>query len=122
MDCVTKVVLYAGCDERIVRNRVQLLAAAGYLVHTINSPDVIDCMFNGDFDLVLLCNSIPNAERSRLARIIRNYCPSTPVLVIADFEMQEFAFGTRTVNCDSEQVIRAVRETLGSADKPIQAA
>lgn len=46
--------------------------------------EVVDKLLNGDFDLVLLCHTMPDEDRRRLARIIGSYSPSAPVLFISD--------------------------------------
>src|SRR5205085_9344042 len=81
------VILSAGRDHQLSRKRDQALIAAGYnVVSANNSPEIINKLFNGDFDAVILCNTIPNEERRRLASIIKSYSPSTPVVVISEMQ------------------------------------
>src|SRR5436305_3667177 len=105
------VVLDAGRDPYHSRKRDQALAAAGYKVVTAhNSPDIINNLFDGDFDVVILCNSLPNDERRRLAGIIKSYSPSTPVIVLADTaESAEYDYGTLTSNSSPAWIVSAIR-------------
>ena len=108
-------VLSTGRDPNVLRHRNAALEQAGYTVVAANSsPEIVERLFNGDFDVVLLCNSIPEEERRRLAEIIRSYSPSTPVIVISDFEGRKYSYGTRTVRCFPDQIIAAIRETFSS--------
>ena len=107
------IVLSAGRDPVVLRNRNAALEQAGYTVASANnSPEVVDRLFNGEFDVVLLCHSIPEEERRRLAEIIRNYSSATPVIVISDFDGRQYSYGTRTARCFPDQIIAAIRETL----------
>ncbi len=105
------VILDAGRDPHHSRKRDQALSAAGYKVVTAhNSPDIINNLFEGDFDVVILCNSLPNDERRRLAGIIKSYSPSTPVIVLADTaNSAEYDYGTLTSNSSPDWILAAIR-------------
>jgi len=110
---MSTVILSAGRDPRILKNRNEALTAAGYSVVTAaSSPETINRLFNGDFDVVLLCSSIPDDERKRLTRIVTSYSPSTPVIVISDMDTQTFDFGARTARCFPQQIIAAIQDVL----------
>ncbi len=117
-----KLILSVGRDLQLLKKRTTALNGAGYTVVAATDPrQAIEDMFNGDFDLVLLCHSLTNEERQRFAGIVRNYSPSTPVVIISDLEGRKYPYGTRTVRCYSEQILAAVRDMLAAAG-PIQAA
>ena len=114
------VVLDAGRDPHHSRKREQALSAAGYKVVTAhNSPDIINSLFEGDFDVVILCNSLPNEERRRLAHIIKSYSPSTPVIVLADSDGGEHDYGTLTSNASPDWIVSAIRSVIPSSPLPI---
>jgi DNA-binding response OmpR family regulator len=117
------LLLSAGHDSYLLKQRNAQLAAAGFKVASASdSCEVVDKLLNGDFDLVLLCDSMPDEDRHRLARIIRRYTPSTPVLLISSENSYEFEPGLRTVRCHPEQVLAAVAGSLPKAGPPSEAA
>lgn len=115
------MVLDAGRDPHHSKKRDQVLSAAGYKVVTAhNSPEIINNFFNGDFDVVILCNSLPNDERRRLAGIIKSYSPSTPVIVLADTAYAaEYDYGTLTSNSSPEWIVAAIRTVTAANAIPI---
>jgi CheY-like chemotaxis protein len=63
------VILMVGRDRLLMKMRSQVLRGAGYTVEPSCSPlQAIDKFVTGDFDLVLLCHSIPAGDRERVAR------------------------------------------------------
>ena len=107
------VILSAGREPQLSRKRDQALIAAGYnVVSANNSPEIINKLFNGDFDAVILCNSIPNEERRRLSSIIKSYSPSTPVILLAEMQGRKYDYGTVTTDATPEQIVATVHATF----------
>jgi DNA-binding NarL/FixJ family response regulator len=75
-------------------------------------------MFEGDFDVVILCNSLPNDERRRLAHIIKSYSPSTPIIVLADSDGGKYDYGTVTSNASPDWIVSAIRTVIQSSPAP----
>jgi len=66
------LILSAGRDPDLLKPRNAALVAQGYRVAAASdSSEVVDKLLNGDFDLVLLCHTMPEEDRRRLVRIIR---------------------------------------------------
>jgi DNA-binding NtrC family response regulator len=108
-----KLILSAGRDAYLLKKRNDALVEAGYIVVSASSSyEAMERLLNGDFDLVLLCHSLSNEERRRLSGIVKNYSPSTPVVLIADMEGQHYEYATRTVRCYPEQILAAVKTML----------
>jgi CheY-like chemotaxis protein len=108
-----KLILSAGRDAYLLKKRNDALTEAGYIVVSASSSyEAIERLLNGDFDLVLLCHSLSNEERKRLAGIVKNYSPATPVVLIADMDGQQYEYATRTVRCYPEQILAAVKNML----------
>jgi CheY-like chemotaxis protein len=107
------LILSAGRNADLLKQRNAALAAEGYKVSSASdSCEIVEKLLNGDFDLVLLCHSIPNEDRRRLARIIASYTPSTPVILISEDESPQFDPVPRALNCPPEQVMAMVRDSL----------
>jgi CheY-like chemotaxis protein len=78
------VILAVGHDPLLSETRSSILRAAGYLVESASSiGQAIDLFRDGDFDLVVLCHSIPAQERDLFLRLIRAYGSSVPIVCIA---------------------------------------
>jgi CheY-like chemotaxis protein len=78
------LVLNVGRDSPLLDTRAMLLRSAGYIVESTPSmADAIHRFRTGDFDLVILCHSIPEQDRQRLIDLIREEGSSTPVIFIS---------------------------------------
>jgi CheY-like chemotaxis protein len=78
------IVLSVGFDPALLMTRVLVLQSAGYLVEQASSvTKAIDLFQAGDFDLVLLCHSVPRKDRVVPGRSVercrrRRFVPSLP--------------------------------------------
>jgi DNA-binding NtrC family response regulator len=108
------VILSAGRDFRVMEARNNALTAAGFTVISSDREQITERLFEDDFDAVILCHSLHEDERRRLAGIIKSYCPATPVIVISDLQGRKFDYGTRTVLNYPPQIIASVRELTGA--------
>ena len=78
------VILNVGQVPWLLHTRTLVLRSAGYIVESTESVgDAIHHLRAGDFDLVILCHSIPKEERRRLIRLIRADGSSIPVVCVA---------------------------------------
>jgi DNA-binding response OmpR family regulator len=103
------VILSAGRDAQLAKKRSLSLTSAGYEVVTVTTAsDVINRLFSGDFDAVILCNSLPDQERRKLAGIVKSYSPSTPVIIVADSVGAQYDYGTQTANGAAADLIAAI--------------
>ena len=110
------LILSAGRDSNLLKQRSAVLRQAGYdVVVAGNSPDLVNRLFNGDFDLVLLCDSMRAEERRRLTAIVKGHTPSTPVVVIHSEEEMVDQIDDEGILCRPESVLEAVREALPHA-------
>lgn len=77
-------ILAVGWDPAVLSSRCSVLRYAGYLVRSASSIDeTIQGLSQTDFDLVLLCHSIPVPDRDRLIKIIRSAYPQIPIYLVA---------------------------------------
>jgi DNA-binding response OmpR family regulator len=117
------LLLSAGHDADLLKQRNAQLAAAGFNVASASdSYEVVEKLLNGDFDLVVLCHSMSDEDRRRLARIISSYSPSTPVVLISREDTDECESGAGTVRCHPEQLLAAVAGSLPRRGSPSEAA
>ena len=107
------VVLMVGRDRVLVETRSQVLRTAGYTVVPAFTPrQAIDEFVRGDFDLVLLCHSIPGDARERMASVIREHTSRTPIVSVASFDGQFDDFADATIENDPNLLIDSLREVL----------
>jgi len=110
-------VLYAGRDPDLLFDVRRLLLEhvgdARYILTTADSYRAFVKEFlHGDFDTVLLCSSIENAERRKMASLVGRRSPSTPVIVFSEKPFSRYDFGTLTVDPQHECLLSALAETL----------
>ena len=110
------VVLSAGHDHTLLAIRNMVLARSGYQVVSAATPaEFIDRFFGGDFDLVILCHTIPEDERHRMADIVHKQSPSTPVVVLSDGLTSHHTYATATVAADVRDLLNALPSLLAMA-------
>lgn len=84
------LILSAGRNFDVLQRRNAALHSQGYEVFSPTaSPQTVDQLLNGYFDLLLLDESIPDDDLRRLSAIVRNYTPSTPIMVISEHNQNE---------------------------------
>jgi len=65
-------VLSVGVDSMILEARARLLRSAGFnVVSAMSIKEAFRLFQDGDFDLLLLCHTLPAQDRERLLRLIR---------------------------------------------------
>ena len=107
------LVLAVGHDPTLLETRSQILRAAGYkVVSTLSLNKSIVYFLEGDFDLVLLCHSIPVAGRERLARLMREHAPRTPIVTVVSYLGEKDPFADASVDNDPEHLVAALGEFL----------
>jgi hypothetical protein len=106
-------ILSAGRDRPLLFTRNRVLEEAGYCVTgTYTAADTVENFFAGDFDVVVLCHSIPLEERERIAKLVHLHSPSTPVVLLADLPTRRFEFGDLTIDSDADSLLQAIPQAL----------
>jgi DNA-binding NarL/FixJ family response regulator len=110
-------ILYAGRDPVLLLDVRKLLLEhvedTRYIVTTADTYKAFVKEFlQGDFDMVLLCSSIKNVERKKMASLVGQRSPSTPVIVFSEKPFSQYDFGTMTVDSRPESLLSALTETL----------
>jgi CheY-like chemotaxis protein len=114
------IVLSVGFDLTLLRARGLVLESAGYLVESASTlKGAADRFQSGDFDLVLLCHSVPRKDRDRLTSLIRSSGPRTPIVSIAGNLGECDAFATATLEDGPNNFLASIRGVLAKAEKTI---
>jgi CheY-like chemotaxis protein len=115
------LVLAVGLDRSLLATRTLVLEFAGYMVVSASSvKEGVGRLQAGDFDLVILCHSIPAKERERLSCLIRASGSHIPIVSIAGTQGQHDAFANATLGgSDTKKLLSDLRETLNRAAKGV---
>jgi DNA-binding response OmpR family regulator len=112
----TTVVLAVGLDAQLLDTRKMLLQSAGYIVTTGGSiKEAFHLFVNGDFDLVMLCHTIPEKDRGGLICMIRASGSCTPVVTISTLAGQRDFFADATLETDPPKFLGRIRDLLAEA-------
>ena len=110
------VVLAVGSNRLLMSTRILVLQSAGYIVESASSlQDAVDRFHVGDFDIVLLCHSVPAEDRDRLARSIRATGSLTPIVSIANRLGECDAFANATLEDGPNKFLVGIKEALSKA-------
>lgn len=129
---VSGVILYVGRDHALVHSRRLILEQAGYAVDLCdNTEDFVRKFLGGDYELVLLCNSLRDGERERLTSLVHRFSRSTRVLLVcsradeADHAAERACTGEPRVILDQVAVAlqqaaekRSVRKAAAESEPP----
>src|SRR5260370_8166419 len=106
------LILSVGSNPGVVKERLSALTAAGYcVVPAYSKEEAIEKLFEGDFDLVLICPSL-GRDAGRLANIVRRHRPSIPIVSISAEEGPIADFGTHIAGGSLDALVAAVPKTL----------
>lgn len=112
------VILAVGLDPLIATAQSAAWKSAGYIVISVTSiKKAIDHFRAGDFDLVLLGNSISLESKERLTFLIRSSGSHTPVICIANTSGDRNYFADATLNNDSSEFLKGIEEILAKTAK-----
>lgn len=75
--------LSAGRDTALLQTRNAILASLGCSVVAASSaPALVNEFFVCDFDVLVLCHSVPALEREKVLRMVEHYRPSAAAIVV----------------------------------------
>jgi CheY-like chemotaxis protein len=107
------LVLAVGHDPVLLETRGQVLQAAGYtVVLELSLKKVVDRFREGDFDLVLLCHSIPAKDRELLTQLLRQHTSRTPIVSVSTNVCDLDSFADAMVGNDPGELLAGLRELL----------
>jgi DNA-binding response OmpR family regulator len=112
------IILHVGEDPLLLESRTIILRSAGYVVESVRSlKQAADHFLAGDFDLVILCHSIPSKDRDRLTCWIRASGSHTPVCSISDNPGQWDEFADANLERDPKKLLAGIKAVLGKAPR-----
>jgi len=112
------VVLAVGLDSWLLVTHTRVWRSAGYIVVSAGSiREAIDQFNAGDFDLVVLADSIPIENRQRLTSLIHASGSQTPVACIGNSSTNSDSFADATLKDDSSTLVTGLRELIAKESK-----
>lgn len=109
------MVLSIGLDAGLLRARNLVLQSAGYnVVSAFSIKEAVDRFQAGDFDLVLLCQSIPANDRDGLTARIRASGSSVPVVCVSGTLFSHHAVSDVTVGSEPGALLSGIGEVLSN--------
>jgi CheY-like chemotaxis protein len=110
------LILSAGLDPQLLSTRNLALQAAGYIVVSAYSVKEAAYRFReGDFDLVLLCSSIPKDEKDRLIQWIHTSGSHIPVVSVLTESCPGNSRSCLSVDGDPAQLLEDIKQLLNAA-------
>jgi CheY-like chemotaxis protein len=112
------LVLSVGLDSLVLATRSLFLQSEGYIVvSALSVKEAVGSFRNGDFDLVLLDNSLPTKDRDRLTCLIRLSGSRIPVVSVAPGYSHDDSFADATLESDPNKLLIGIRCVLLKAAK-----
>jgi PleD family two-component response regulator len=113
-----KVVLAIGVDSSLLEMQSSAWKSSGYIViFAWSIKEAITHFHGGDFDLVLLGQSLPAESRERLTFLIRASGSRVPVIYISDSPSDCDSFADATVNNAATSILEEIGELMASRAK-----
>jgi DNA-binding response OmpR family regulator len=112
------VVLAVGLEPSLLATQSKEWKSAGYILQSAGSiREAINHFRVGDFDLVLLGNSISAESSERLTFLIRATGAQTPVILMKNRSADLDSLSDATLKNDSSEILTGLRELLGKTQK-----
>jgi CheY-like chemotaxis protein len=103
------LVLSVGLDPALLATRNLVLQSAGYIVASVASVrEAVDRFKGGDFDLMVLCHSIPERDRGWLTCLIRASGSHIPVVAVSARPYERDGFADLTLDDDPYKFLEGV--------------
>lgn len=107
------VVLAVGLDPWLLATQTRVWRAAGYFVVSADSiGEAVDLFNDGDFDLVVLGDSVSIENRETITSLIRASGSRTPVVPMGNTSTNSDPFADSTTKDDSNSLVKGLRELL----------
>jgi CheY-like chemotaxis protein len=107
------LILSVGIDPLTLYAREAVLRSAGYIVVSAMSiKEAFHLFLDGDFDLMVLCHTLPVRDRERLTCLIRASGSRIPVACISGTPGEQTAFSDATLEENSVESLAGVRRLL----------
>ncbi len=91
----------------------QVWRSNGYRVTPLDSvANALECIRNGDFDIVLLGNSVPLYDKKRLTVFVRSLGIPVRIISVTDFPADCADYADATVTSEPHKLLQCIGEVL----------
>jgi CheY-like chemotaxis protein len=107
------IILAVGKDSVLLETRSRVLRSDGYtVICTLSLQQALALFIAGDFDLVVLCHSIPTRQRETLAHAFHDHSPSTPVVLVSAGPTFNDSCVDATIESEPKQLLQELPKYL----------
>jgi CheY-like chemotaxis protein len=107
------LILSVGSDPSILYAREEVLRSEGYIVVSASSIGEAFHLFkDGDFDLIILGQTIPAKDRERLTCLIRASGSRIPIATICPTPQDRSVFPEAIIQDDPVELVSGIRRLL----------
>jgi CheY-like chemotaxis protein len=108
------LVLSVSSDPVVLGTRDQLLRSAGYIVVTaISIKEAVHLFQDGDFDIIILCHSLPTNDCEHLKSFIRASGSRIPIVRASGAAPgEQAAFADATLDKDPVAFLRTLEDVI----------
>ena len=115
------VALAVGLDPVLLETRSQVLRNAGYtVVSALSVEQALQSFASRDFDIVIVCHSIPVRDREWLTYAVHGHSPKTPVIVVTDRVCAMDTFAAAMIENEPEILLQEIPRILHKAPEKYQ--
>jgi len=115
------VVLAVGLDSWLLATQSTIWRSEGFVVITAGTiQEAIDHFKAGDFDLVLVGDSISIESKERLSFLIRASGSQTPVVSVSDVRSDSGALARASLKNDAGALLNGITELIAARGKSEQ--
>ena len=109
------VVLAVGLDPWMLSMQTSAWKSHGYVVISVaTAREAIDHFKSGDFDLVLLGNSIASEKKEQLTGLIRTFSKRTPILSVTEGTVERESQADVPLPGDSNSLFAGLKDFLAT--------
>jgi CheY-like chemotaxis protein len=114
------LILSIGSDARVLDTRELILRSAGYsVVSTTSIKEAVYLFKDGEFDVVVLCHTLPTKDCERLTGAVRASGSRILIVCVSAATFDEHnAFADATLDKNPAAFLRAIEELLRSHAQP----
>ena len=116
-------ILAVGNDPALLKTRVLVLRAAGYLViESIKCEQVLDIGTNDHIDAVILCHSLQGSESRHLIQEWRRARRLLPIICVLENHFSDVPTGCLMTTNEPEELLRTLKLALDRrpASRPLE--
>ena len=112
------LVLSIGLDLAVLNARDMVLQSGGYIVvSAMSAEEGLRLIQDGDFDLIIVCHTLPVEDGERLTRFIRTSGSRIPIACVSGGLQQPPSFADAAVEKSPIEFLAGIRDLLAGQSR-----